>query len=140
MRPQESFAFSTHLLRLIFPFSLMIFILIWSLFRLRGICLCLGLFTTFFLRWLFRYGVWAFMRLFCPKWFCKWLRTIFWGMWTHCLKSCFTFNIVFASYISTFNVGEIIFCHVPSQSMRCDLSFSCLYFSYSKKGYFHGAF
>ncbi len=41
----------------------------------------------------FRYGIWIFMKLFCPKWFCEWLRPLFWGMWAHCSRSCSTLHI-----------------------------------------------
>ncbi len=44
-------------------------------FRLGGIYLCFGLFTTSFFWWPFRYGVWMFTKLFCPKWFCEWFLT-----------------------------------------------------------------
>jgi hypothetical protein len=75
-------------------------------FILGGICLCLDSFTTSFFWRPLEYGVWIFMKLFCPKWFCEWYQLIFQGMCAHCLRSCSTFSIEFTFSILTFRIRE----------------------------------
>ncbi len=82
-----------------------------SYFRSENIYLYLGSFTMSFLWWPFKYGVWTFTTLFCPRWFCKWLRHFFQGMWAHCSKSCSTISIMFVFCISTPSIGEIVLKH-----------------------------
>jgi hypothetical protein len=76
----------------------MISILKWGYFRLKNIYLCFGLFAMSFFRWPFGYGVWSFMRLFCPRWLCEWLQLFFWSIvqgyvppWISHLLSSFQF-------------------------------------------------
>jgi hypothetical protein len=77
-------------------------------FRLEGIYFCFDSFTMSLFLWPFRYGVWTFTRLFCPKWFYKWFWHLFQGMWAHCLRSCSAFNVVFILCVLTLNVGKIV--------------------------------
>jgi hypothetical protein len=108
VRPHESFVFSIHLLRLSHPFCWWFPSLNRGYFRLEGICFCLGSFTMPLFWWPFEYGLWTFIRFFCLRWFCQCLLPLFWSMWVHCSRSCFTFSITFVLCILILNVGEAI--------------------------------
>jgi hypothetical protein len=80
--------------------------------RLGGIYFYLNLFTMSFFWWPFGYGVWTFMKLFCPRWFYEYLWLLCQCMWAHCLRSYSTFNITFSFSIPTLNIGEVVWKHM----------------------------
>jgi hypothetical protein len=46
-------------------------------FKLGGFYFCFGMFIMSFILQSFKYGVWGFTRLFCPRWFFEWLPIFF---------------------------------------------------------------
>jgi len=77
--------------------------------------------------WSIGYGVWAFIKKICLKWFCEWFRPLFQHMWAHCLRSCSTFSITFVFCISIPSIGKTIWRHTSHCNWWGDLSFSCLH-------------
>jgi hypothetical protein len=68
--------------------------------------------------------------LFCPKWLYGWLWPFFLSMWTHCSRSCSTFDVTFVFYILIPNVGKIVWRHRSHYNRWGDLLFNCSHISY----------
>ncbi len=109
-------------------------------FRLGNIYFHFSMFATSFIYWFFKYDVWTFMKLFCPRLLYEWLSIFFWGMWAHCSRSYFHICTTFAYKIITTNCGKIYQWHLAHHEWKCHLLTYHPHTRHSFQKYIHGIF